>query len=152
MSGPCQGAYVISAWHILIAGSRTFFSFVQNRRKLQVSCSAHNPRGCLPSPGCVCAVSTRGLKSKPAPGSEKHPQKVTRSGLPCLNFQPGGVLMPVSLMLCIILLSALPGAGGGCQGEFVVESKLHCSNPFFPLLCVPVIGHLIIVNPQRLMD
>lgn len=75
MSGPCQGVYVISAWHILIAGSRTFFSFVQNRRKLQVSCSTHNPRGCLPSPGCACAVSTRGLKSKPAPGSEKHPQK-----------------------------------------------------------------------------
>lgn len=43
--------------------------------------------------------------------------------------------MPVSLMLCIILLSALPGAGG-CEGEFVVESKLHCSNPFFPpLMC-----------------
>lgn len=60
--------------------------------------------------------------------------------------------MPVSLMLCIILLSALPG--GGFEGEFVAESKLHCSNPFFffSLLCVPVIGHLIIVNPQRLMD
>lgn len=61
--------------------------------------------------------------------------------------------MPVSLMLCIILLSALPG--GGFEGEFVAENKLHCSNPFFfffSLLCVPVIGHLIIVNPQRLMD
>lgn len=44
--------------------------------------------------------------------------------------------MPVSLMLCIILLSALPG--GGFEGEFVAESKLHCSNPFFfffPLMC-----------------
>lgn len=109
MSGLCRGTYVILAWHILIARSRMFFSFIQNRRKLQVSCSTHNPHGCLPSPGCVCAVSTHDLKSKPAPASEKHPQKVTRSGLPCLNFQPGGALMPVSLMLCITLLSALPG-------------------------------------------
>lgn len=39
----------------------------------------------------------------------------------------------------------------GGEGEFVSESKLHCSDFFFPL-CVLLIGHLIIVNPKRLMD
>lgn len=65
--------------------------------------------------------------------------------------------MPVSLTLCIILLSALPGRGarGAVRRESLwlrVNFTVAIFYIFFSLLRVPLIGHLIIVNPKRLMD
>lgn len=41
--------------------------------------------------------------------------------------------MPVSLMLCIILLSALPG--GGLRESLWLRVNFTVAIPFFPLMC-----------------